>query len=175
MGRLARPSVFQWNTQMCCIFTVYRAPWRKRFVTIPSSDTPGSNEFSVRIHEQALLSDSRIHCGCNSSGRGGEISTRRTANSFKQVARVAQSAVCLSLLIAGPRGSGKSYLMLQAISYCSDENWIVVSVPRGAFLLLCVFSCLNFSQSRNLWTAQVPTTMTLARKPTTFLSFQPTS
>src|SRR5258706_7063266 len=29
MGRLARPSVFQWNTQMCCIFTVYRAPWRR--------------------------------------------------------------------------------------------------------------------------------------------------
>lgn len=175
MRRLARPSLFLWRIQMCCIFTVYRAPWRKKFVTIPSSDTPGSNEFLVRIHEQTLLSDSKIHCGCNYSARGCQISTRRTANSFKRVARVAQFTVCLSLLVAGPRGSGKSYLMLQAISYCSDENWIVVSVPRGAFLLVCVFPCLNSSQSRNLWTAQVPTTMTHARKPTTFLSFQPTS
>ena len=65
--------------------------------------------------------------------------------------------------------------MLQAISYCSEEDWIVVSVPRGAFFLLCVFSCLISSQPRNFWTAQAPTTMTLARKPTTFLSFQPTS
>ena len=47
------------------------------------------------------------------------------------------------LLIAGPRGCGKSYLLLQAISYCSDEDWIVVSVPRGASLLPCVFPSLN--------------------------------
>jgi len=65
--------------------------------------------------------------------------------------------------------------MLQAISYCSDENWIVVSVPRGVLLLLRIISCLNSSQPPNLWTAQAPTTMTLARKPTIFLSFQPTS
>ena len=160
---------------MCCIFTVYHAPWRKRFITTPSNDTPGSNKSLVRVHKQALLSDLKIHCGYDCSAQRSEISTQRTAHSFKQVARVIKSTVCLSLLIAGPQGSGKSYLMLQAISYCSDENWIVVSVPQGVFLLLCVCSCLNSSQSQNLWTAQVPTTMTHAHKPTTFLSFQPTS
>jgi hypothetical protein len=83
MGRLARPSVFLRAIQMCCIFTVSRALWRKRSVTLLSSHSSGFNEFLVRIHEQALLSDSKVHCGRNSSARGGEISTRRSADSFK--------------------------------------------------------------------------------------------
>jgi small subunit ribosomal protein S29 len=37
---------------------------------------------------------------------------------------------------AGAPGSGKSFLLLQAISYCTSSDWIVLSIPRGHYLRL---------------------------------------
>lgn len=43
-------------------------------------------------------------------------------------------SVCLpdSTRAAGPRGCGKSVLLLQAVEYCAtNNNWIVLYIPRG--------------------------------------------
>ncbi len=38
------------------------------------------------------------------------------------------------LFLAGRSGAGKSYLLLQAVEYCAKSDWVVVYIPRGAFL-----------------------------------------
>ncbi|KAF8625521.1 hypothetical protein AX17_006833 [Amanita inopinata Kibby_2008] len=38
-------------------------------------------------------------------------------------------------VLTGRSGVGKSYLLLQAVEYCSQSNWIVLFIPRGVNLV----------------------------------------
>lgn len=39
--------------------------------------------------------------------------------------------VDMTAMVAGSTGSGKSMLLIQAVNYCAEKNWVVLYVPRG--------------------------------------------
>jgi hypothetical protein len=54
------------------------------------------------------------------------------------------------MFLAGRSGAGKSFLLLQAVEYCAQSDWVVIYIPRGVsslyalsltLMLISVFSC----------------------------------
>ena len=37
------------------------------------------------------------------------------------------------MFLAGPKGCGKSFILLQAMQYCNARDWIVLYIPRGRY------------------------------------------
>jgi hypothetical protein len=44
------------------------------------------------------------------------------------------SQVSIDIFSAGPRGCGKSFLLLQALQYCNARDWLVLYIPRGPYI-----------------------------------------
>jgi len=42
-----------------------------------------------------------------------------------------EKGVCERVVLAGPKGSGKSVLLLQAMSWALQWEWVVISIPNG--------------------------------------------
>lgn len=48
------------------------------------------------------------------------------------------------LFLAGRSGSGKSFLLLQAVEYCAQSDWVVIYIPRGAFIYIIIHVNAHF-------------------------------
>ena len=40
------------------------------------------------------------------------------------------------LFLAGRSGAGKSFLLLQAVEYCAQSDWVVIYIPRGVSIYI---------------------------------------
>ena len=64
-------------------------------------------------------------------------------NYLNQVQKEHLSSEEARLVFSGRIGSGKSYVLYQAVEWCLTTGWIVLYIPRGAYSLAYTRQCFS--------------------------------
>jgi hypothetical protein len=71
------------------------------------------------------------------------------------------------MFLAGRSGAGKSFLLLQAVEYCAQSDWVVIYIPRGVSICIVTHVDAHINvQLSILLTRRQDIHMTLGRKRT---------
>ena len=81
----------------------------------------------------------------NQFRKPGTLVRKETVEMGRMIQDVNQGTPVIRQIIAGERSSGKSLLLLQAMSMAYLNGWIVLNVPEGMFLIFIILSSADVS------------------------------